>query len=121
MLWSPTVATTVSVECVRKMSPIPQTAKVRISSAKRALTTKDPALERIACSMRRVPLVTGRDRLTRPRAGVIVGLDDSDAARGSQHGGSDTADRRQLEDERHARGRDGAGPRPGPSHGRGRE
>ena len=39
MLWSPTVATTVSVPCVRKISPIPQIPKVRIWSANRTLTT----------------------------------------------------------------------------------
>src|SRR5579885_2743025 len=47
----PTVATVVSVGRLRKMSPIPQMPKVRIRIPNRALTTQDPALERIACSM----------------------------------------------------------------------
>ena len=46
-----TVAITVSVGRLRKMSPTPQIPKVRIRRANRPLTMKDPALERIAWSI----------------------------------------------------------------------
>src|SRR5260370_1123536 len=35
----------------RKMSPIPQTPKLTISRAKRILTMREPAFDRMACSM----------------------------------------------------------------------
>src|SRR6516164_10843388 len=73
MLWSPTLAITVSFGRLRKMSPMPQIPKVRIRRANRPLTTKDPALERIACSMEASSLCFGGGgRLTRPPADVIL-------------------------------------------------
>src|SRR5215471_2259311 len=68
MLRSPTVATTVAVGRLRKMSPMPQIPKTRIRRANRPLTTKDPALERIACSMEASGLCFGRRSQVDPSA-----------------------------------------------------